>query len=85
MTKPTLVGGLPVKTLDFIPSILFACLYAVTLLFMGYNVCFKKGSRTWVLVGTLSFVIERCVSLDALYYSIKLKRAAVSSYLVYEP
>ncbi|KAF8971132.1 hypothetical protein BDZ97DRAFT_1787886 [Flammula alnicola] len=63
---PAPVGGTPLPA-DFAPSILFAVLYALLTPLMLYRM-FSKRSRTTLLIGTVTFSVERVVifSLRAL-------------------
>ncbi|KAF9522656.1 hypothetical protein CPB83DRAFT_864127 [Crepidotus variabilis] len=55
---PAPVGGTPL-TIDFAPSIVFSALYGLLIPLMVYRMCGRR-SRTTLLIGTLSFVVERC-------------------------
>ncbi|EGO00252.1 hypothetical protein SERLA73DRAFT_52742 [Serpula lacrymans var. lacrymans S7.3] len=56
---PSPVGGVPFPS-DFAPSVLFAVLYGLLVPVMAYRVANKK-SRTFLLVGSITFSIERIV------------------------
>lgn len=56
-TFPSPVGGVPFPE-DFAPSILFAALYGLTFFVAVYRL-FRKRSRTFVLMGIMSYVGER--------------------------
>lgn len=57
---PSLVGGVPTKA-DFVPSILFAIAYALSVIPFIRRFA-NKDARTWTLaLGTLPFSIERVV------------------------
>lgn len=57
---PAPVGGVPFE-LDFGPSILFACLYAMLVLLSIYRMS-RSATRITVVWGTFAFVVERYVS-----------------------
>ncbi|TBU42565.1 hypothetical protein BD309DRAFT_923309 [Dichomitus squalens] len=57
---PSLVGGVPLPV-DFAPSILFACLYAVMLPVVFWRIIHPR-SRSAALAGTTFFSIERVVA-----------------------
>lgn len=57
---PAPVGGTVLPD-DFIPSILFAVLYASLAPLMLYRV-FNRRSRTTLLIGTIVFSVERHVA-----------------------
>lgn len=54
---PAPVGGVPFES-DFIPSIVFACFYAV-LVFVGVFRMAVSSTRSVVLIGLFIFVFER--------------------------
>lgn len=55
---PAPVGGTALPA-DFVPSIVFAVLYALVVPLMIYRVVLKRRSRTLLLIGTIIFSIER--------------------------
>lgn len=59
VTFPSPVGGVPLD-LDFVPSVLFASLYSIVTLAGLYHLI-RPATRTLVVVGTFSFVVERYV------------------------
>ena len=54
---PAPVGGTPLSA-DWVPSILFAVLYAMILPLTVYRMAHRR-SRTLLLLGTVTFSIER--------------------------
>ena len=59
---PAPVGGVPYP-LDFAPSILFAVLYGLMVPVVVFRMIHPR-SRNGVLIGTMFFSIERCVSVS---------------------
>ena len=56
---PSPIGGVPFDN-DFVPSVIFAALYAV-ICFLGFYRMARKDSRSLLVVTTLIFTIERQV------------------------
>ena len=54
---PSLVGGLPLPV-DYAPSVLFACLYAIMVPVVIWR-RIRPQSRSLVFLGTVFFSIER--------------------------
>ena len=57
-TFPSPIGGVPFE-LDFAPSVLFATLYGILSVIAFYRMA-HPATRTLCLLGTTSFVVERC-------------------------
>jgi len=70
---PSLVGGIPTKA-DFVPSVIFAVAYGILLIPVGFRLSRSKSRVFTLLIGTLTFSIERIV-----VFSVRASQAHFSS------